>query len=576
MLNGTGFAVSTPGAERQATPFDRVPGPVLQVVFSGGTEAAWAEGTHGLSARDIAMNVALPEVDGRVLSRAASFKSEAHYDPATQCAVVAYQPVADRIAFIAELARGWLELARTPAAERRLAVVLANYPNKDGRLGNGVGLDTPAGTLEVLRALKRSGYDVGDLPECGQALIARLAEGPTNDLTDRHLRPGGERYGLADYRTFFAGLPEAVRRQVADRWGAPEDDPFVVDGAFLLSAYRLGHVVIGLQPARGYNIDPVQTYHDPALVPPHGYLAFYAWLRQTVGIQAVVHMGKHGNMEWLPGKALCLSEACFPEAAFGPLPHLYPFIVNDPGEGTQAKRRAQAVIIDHLTPPLDPGRNLWAAGATSSMLVDEYYQAAGVDPRRHGKVLLRRHPRALSPAISASTQDCGIAGDGRRRAPRSANSTIICASSKSCRSATACIFSARAPEPADQLYRSAGGADSGCRGPAAKAGDASLIRALAARISGSAGRRSTRFDCPLPRTPWTGPRPVAAWPPCRTIPWRSCRAIPLNGSNCLARQHLSAGGRSTGRGLARAAARCLTELPRTRVRPAVLEQRRPG
>ena len=405
VLNATGFALSAPGAARAETPFDVCDGPVLQVVFSGGNAKAWAEGTTGLSARDIAMNVALPEVDGRVITRAVSFKGEARYDAATQTSVVAYEPQADRIDFVAELARNWLRLRRLPAAKRSLAIVLANYPNRDGRLGNGVGLDTPAGTMNVLRALQAEGYDCGALPADGQALIERLAAGPTNDLTDRVRRPGGELYALKAYRRFFATLPQAVQEAVTARWGDPEGDPFVEGDAFRLSAFRLGKVVIGLQPARGYNIDPVSSYHDPALVPPHGYLAFYAWLREAVGVQAMVHMGKHGNMEWLPGKALALSETCFPEAAFGPLPHLYPFIVNDPGEGTQAKRRAQAVIVDHLTPPLTRAET-YGPLAELERLVDEYYEASGLDPRR--LKVLREEILELS-AASGLDKDCGIA-----------------------------------------------------------------------------------------------------------------------------------------------------------------------
>ncbi|HEY9550022.1 MAG TPA: cobaltochelatase subunit CobN, partial [Kiloniellaceae bacterium] len=405
VLNTTGFALSAPGAARAETPFDACDGPVLQVVFSGGTAAAWQDGTSGLSARDIAMNVALPEVDGRVITRAVSFKGAARYDAATQSAVVTYEPQADRIDFVAALARNWLRLRRLPAAKRSVAIVLANYPNRDGRLGNGVGLDTPAGTMNVLRALQAEGYDTGMLPADGQALIERLAAGPTNDLSDRALRPGGELYALAAYRRFFAGLPQAVRDAVIARWGAPEADPFVEGEAFRLAAFRLGKVVIGLQPARGYHIDPVASYHDPALVPPHGYFAFYAWLREAVGIDAVIHMGKHGNLEWLPGKALALSAVCFPEAALGPLPHLYPFIVNDPGEGTQAKRRAQAVIVDHLTPPLTRAET-YGPLAELERLVDEYYEAAGLDPRR--LKVLRAEILELS-ASSGLGQDCGIA-----------------------------------------------------------------------------------------------------------------------------------------------------------------------
>ena len=386
VLNATGFAVSAPGRDFTPGPLDAAGCPVLQVVFSGGNREGWESGTRGLSARDIAMNVALPEVDGRIFSRAVSFKGRARRDDATESDIVTYEPVPDRLRFVARLAANWAKLGGTPADARRIALVLANYPNKDARLGNGVGLDTPAGTIRVLKALDEAGYRIADAPADGAALIERLKAGPTNDFKALATRAISETLSLADYQIWFGGLSPAVREQVLERWGAPETDPFYragdVDcGSFAISAYRCGNVVIGLQPARGYNIDPVQSYHDPALVPPHGYFAFYAWLERGFRADAVCHMGKHGNLEWLPGKALALSENCFPEAALGPVPHIYPFIVNDPGEGTQAKRRAAAVIIDHLTPPLSRAES-YGPLKDLEQLVDEYYEAAGVDPRR--------------------------------------------------------------------------------------------------------------------------------------------------------------------------------------------------
>lgn len=386
VLNATGFAVSAPGQDHVTGPLDRADRPVLQVVFSGGNRAGWESGTRGLSARDIAMNVALPEVDGRIFTRAVSFKGRARRDDATESDIVTYEPVPDRMAFVAKFAANWAKLKRTQPADRRIALVLANYPNKDARLGNGVGLDTPAGTIRVLKALTDAGYRVVDAPADGAALIDRLKAGPTNDFRALATRDVSESLSLAEYQIWFGALPLAVRTQVLERWGPPESDPFyrpgTVDcGTFAISAYRVGNIVIGLQPARGYNIDPVQSYHDPALIPPHGYLAFYAWLEWSFRADAVCHMGKHGNLEWLPGKALALSENCFPEAALGPMPHIYPFIVNDPGEGTQAKRRAAAVIIDHLTPPLTRAES-YGPLKDLEQLVDEYYEAAGVDPRR--------------------------------------------------------------------------------------------------------------------------------------------------------------------------------------------------
>ena len=404
VLNGTGFAVSTPGKPTVDSPLNATGAPVLQVVFSGGNEKDWRAGTRGLSARDIAMNVALPEVDGRILSRAVSFKGEARFDADTQCSLVAYEPVPDRVEFAARLAASWLRLGNTPVDRRRLAVILANYPNRDGRLGNGVGLDTPASIVELLRALERAGYDIADIPRDGDALIERIRRGPTNAAVDG--REISVTLKLDTYRRFFDTLPAAVRRSVTERWGGPRGDPFHLPSsdAFALPAFECGNVVIGLQPARGYNIDPQSTYHDPDLVPPHGYLAFYAWLRNVRDVHAVIHAGKHGNLEWLPGKALALGESCYPEAVLGPLPHLYPFIVNDPGEGTQAKRRAQAVIVDHLTPPLTRAET-YGPLAELELLVDEYFEAAGVDPRR--LKMLREEILALAAHVGLD-RDCGI------------------------------------------------------------------------------------------------------------------------------------------------------------------------
>ncbi len=407
ILNATGFAVSRPNGERSDSPLERPGVPVIQMIFAGGNEDDWRDNLNGLSARDIAMNVALPEVDGRIISRAVSFKAEARFDPTTQLPVVAYRAVPDRIEFVCALAANWLRLARTPAKERRVALIFANYPNRDGRLGNGVGLDTPASALNLLQAMAEADYGVGDLPSDGDALIRQLAAGPTNDLTDRGSRGGGIKFAIADYLNFFTSLPGELQTQVTERWGPPDEDPFVVVDNFVLSAFVQGNVVIGLQPARGYNIDPKSSYHDPALVPPHGYLAFYAWLRQGFHAQAIVHMGKHGNLEWLPGKSVALSENCFSEAVLGPLPHLYPFIVNDPGEGTQAKRRAQAVIVDHLTPPLTRAES-YGPLAELELLVDEFYEAAGLDPRRLN--LLRRQILDLTRAIGLD-RDAGI-GEG--------------------------------------------------------------------------------------------------------------------------------------------------------------------
>lgn len=382
ILNLTGFAVSTPGETRQPSVLEYAGCPILQAVLSSGASEEWATGTRGLSARDVAMSVALPEVDGRILTRAIAFKERAASSALTQHAGVRHVPLPDRTALVAAQAAAWARLRRMPASDRRVALILANYPNRDGRLANGVGLDTPAGTIEVMKALSAAGYTMPQAPDSGAALMDLLLSGPTND---RRKDPSlaGVILPLAEYTAFWESLPKTVRDQITARWGAPQQDPFFEPSAdgFRLGIHRFGNVVLGVQPARGYNINPVETYHSPDLPPPHGYLAFYAWLRRAFGAHAIMHMGKHGNLEWLPGKALALSEACYPEAVLGPLPHIYPFIVNDPGEGTQAKRRASAVIIDHLTPPMTRAES-YGPLKDLEALVDEYYEAASLDARR--------------------------------------------------------------------------------------------------------------------------------------------------------------------------------------------------
>ena len=421
ILNATSFAVGSPHQGDAATinPLAAPTAnnaPVFQVVLSSSSEAAWEAGQTGLSARDIAMNVALPEVDGRILSRAVSFKGEAFFDEATECAIATYQARGDRITFVAKLAANWAKLRRTAPNDRKVALILANYPNKDGRLANGVGLDTPAATVHVLNLLSENGYTTA-APKDSKSLMDQIMSGPTNWLTDRTETKGGETLNIETYKSTYLALPLEVRQRIEDQWGLPEQDPFFLpkilkpDGStcagFKLSIHRFGNAVVGLQPARGYNIDPTETYHSPDLVPPHNYLAFYFWLRKYWGAHALIHMGKHGNLEWLPGKAQALSDICLPEVVMGPMPHIYPFIVNDPGEGTQAKRRAQAVIVDHLTPPLTRAET-YGPLRDLEVLVDEYFEAAGVDPRRI------KHLRSEILNLTQTTgldADAGMKGD---------------------------------------------------------------------------------------------------------------------------------------------------------------------
>ncbi len=442
VLNATAFAVSKPGAAWRGSPLDCADSPVLQVVFAGMDGATWDGSSRGLGARDLAMAVALPEIDGRVMTRAVAFKSVGRFDAATETDVVALEPVPDRIEFVADLAANWARLRRTPRAERKIALILANYPTGAARLANGVGLDTPESTAVMLAALRDAGYAADGAPEAGVEVVAAMtaalgfsietheprssSSGLTGGLTyplaaapetshsapgmgpplkpeDDELDPEAPRLPLAVYERFLAALPAAARGRISARWGAPQADPSFDDATqgFRLAVRTYGNLVLGVQPSRGFDLDPKAAHHDPDLPPPHGHLAFYVWLREVFGAQAVVHVGKHGNLEWLPGKALALSSECFPEIALGPLPHVYPFIVNDPGEGAAAKRRSSAVIVDHLTPPLARAEGS-AQLREIETLVDEYAEAEGLDPRR---------AKALGTQILKRAADLGLDRD---------------------------------------------------------------------------------------------------------------------------------------------------------------------
>jgi cobaltochelatase CobN len=367
ILNTTAFSALRAD---DTTVLDVADVPVLQVVLAGSTRDGWETSPRGLSPSDLAMNVVLPELDGRLLTRAISFKAEAPADPRLEFAAVRHAPDSGRIGYVARLAAAWARLAGVRRPERRLALVMSDYPARGGRTGYAVGLDTAASVAEILRLLHGAGYDAGT-QGIGAADIERF-------LADRAERV---KIPLSTYRAWLAALPEGLRVAIDEAWGDAGSDPAVAGDAFECPVLRCGNVLVLLQPDRGLSDDRKAGYHDTTCPPRHAYVALYAWLRETEKIDALIHLGTHGTLEWLPGKALALSAECWPEAVLGPVPVIYPFIVNNPGEAVQAKRRLGAVTIGHLTPPLSAA-GLHGAMAEMEGLVEEYASADGLDRRR--------------------------------------------------------------------------------------------------------------------------------------------------------------------------------------------------
>ncbi|MGW0588772.1 cobaltochelatase subunit CobN [Streptosporangium sp. NPDC002607] len=362
--------------------------PILQGLCLTTGRDAWRENDDGLSPLDAASQVAIPEFDGRIITVPFSFKE---VDDEGLTVYVADPERASRVAGIA-VRHGLLRHVRAP--ERRIAVMLSAYPTKHSRIGNAVGLDTPASVVRLLTAMTEAGYDLGDgfpgvAERDGDALIhALIAAGgqDRNWLTEEQLAANPVRIPAARYRAWFETLPEDLRHGIEAHWGPPPGELFVdrsrdPDGEIVLAALRAGNLVVMVQPPRGFGENPVAIYHDPDLPPSHHYLAAYRWLADDFGAHAIVHVGKHGNLEWLPGKSAGMSASCGPDAALGDLPLVYPFLVNDPGEGTQAKRRAHAVLVDHLVPPMARAET-YGDIARLEQLLDEHASIAAMDPAK--------------------------------------------------------------------------------------------------------------------------------------------------------------------------------------------------
>ncbi|MBQ4824676.1 cobaltochelatase subunit CobN [Leisingera sp. HS039] len=380
IVNATAF--SAQGTDGSASPLSTTGCPVFQVALSTARKKDWAEADRGLSPADLAMHVVLPEVDGRIFAGVISFKSPGRKDPDLQYSRFAHRADADRVTAAVDRVDGWLRLAKLPNAEKRLALILSTYPGRDHNLAHAVGLDALASCDEILRALWDQGYTVEPQENTGLRLMKETLSVP-----------------LEDYHQALATLPQELQDTLSEAWGSPEKDADFRDGAFHFKALRAGKALIALQPERGEVKTRVDDYHDLDRTPRHAYVAFYLWLRTQT--DALIHIGAHGTLEWLPGKAVALSGACWPEVLTGPLPVAYPFIVNDPGEAAQAKRRIGAVTIGHLPPPLAQ-TTLPEGMARLESLLDEYSTADGLDPARRDRLI---------GDIRAEAQGTGVEAD---------------------------------------------------------------------------------------------------------------------------------------------------------------------
>jgi len=358
----------------EPAPLDAPGVPVFQVVSAITKRAAWRDSTRGLGAADLAMHVVLPELDGRVLAGAIAFKDALPTQAGLAFSAFASRPEPDRVAMVADRIAAHVVLQALPASERRVAILMPDYPGAPGRTGYAVGLDVPASVIALLDDLSAADYAVRGAPKTPRELLDALSP----DADDATL-------SIQEYQRLLARLPSAAIARLRDAWGEPADDADVRDGAFRFRVKKFGKLLVALPPDRGRSSQRRADYHDPLLPPRHALVAFGLWLQHVAKVDALVHMGAHGTLEWLPGKAIALTAECFPEIVTGALPVIYPFIVSNPGEAAQAKRRIAALTIGHLPPPLAAG-GLSGDARELERLVDEYAQADGLDRRRRERL----------------------------------------------------------------------------------------------------------------------------------------------------------------------------------------------
>ncbi|TPN59458.1 cobaltochelatase subunit CobN [Mesorhizobium sp. B1-1-4] len=445
IITATAFASGAePGVE---TLFDRAGVPVFQVIVATTRRDVWEKNQRGLAPADLAMHVVLPELDGRILAGAVSFKGESETDPALGHRAFANRPEPDRVEQVADRVAAFIRLRETPRAERKLAILIPDYPSAPGRTGYAVGLDVPSSVLAMLHDLKEQGYAVEGIPQTSRALVDALERGKAGLELDEYLAfltelPGAAiaaveaAWGKAEGETGLREAPPSVLPDISPARGkstpsslsspisnvarvAPASklpiSPLAGEisgrteggvqalpaAKFPFRAATFGNITVALAPDRGRSADRRADYHDPTLPPRHALLAFGLWLRKLLGVHALIHVGAHGTLEWLPGKTVALSQNCFPEIVTGPLPVIYPFIVSNPGEAAQAKRRIAAVTLGHLPPPLT-GAGLDKNQHRLERLVDEYAQADGLDRRRRDR---------LASLIVETAQTTGLAAE---------------------------------------------------------------------------------------------------------------------------------------------------------------------
>lgn len=386
VLSTLSFSASVfiPNPETAAGLFKRLGVPILKVIETYNTLDEWRSNPQGLAPAELCWNVALPEFDGELITVPCSTKQFTDQNRSTDT-LFTHEPIPERVNKVVRLGLNWAKLRRLPNSEKRVVIIFHNYPPRNDNIGNAAGLDSAASVMNITRCLHEQGYRLDHLPESGQKLMDEIINGLTNERrwlsSDELSKRAVAKISKAQYAVWFSELPIDVQEKMRTQWGSPPGKLFCYNNELLIPGIINGNVFYGLQPSRGFLDDPAAIYHSPDIPPPHQYYAYYHWIRNVFKADVIMHIGKHGSLEWLPGKSVALSESCFADIMISDLPNIYPYIINNPGEGTQAKRRSYCCIIDHLVPVMH-NADSYEEAAALEVLLKEYYDAKEADPAK--------------------------------------------------------------------------------------------------------------------------------------------------------------------------------------------------
>ncbi|MEG1189675.1 MAG: cobaltochelatase subunit CobN, partial [Cetobacterium sp.] len=364
--------------------FEKYEIPIIQGMCTYQSREQWDESNVGLDMMSLVSSVYYPEFDGQIISVTCG-TSERISEDQTICV-----PIKERVNKISRMALNWGTLSVKENKDKKVAIIFHNMPPRNDMIGCAFSLDTPASVFNMIKTLNQEGVHTDYQFKDGDEIIKKIIEGVTIDkrwlTVEKVMEKSIDKISKEKYNIWFKNLNKKASDRMIKNWGEPLGEYMVYDENIPVPGILNGNIFIGLQPPRGYDEKAEEVYHSTDIVIPHQYYSFYKWIKEEFKADIIYHVGTHGTLEWLPGKEIGLSDSCFSDINIDDIPHLYPYAVNVTGEGLQAKRRSNAVVVSHMIPSLTLADSYDSIEEIDS-LIKEYYQSLSNGDKKSSIVL---------------------------------------------------------------------------------------------------------------------------------------------------------------------------------------------